>query len=285
MMAPIASIIGHREPPPPDDHPAASVAVRAGQRHPHTLQSVPRLFLLAALTAVSAACVSVPTGTQPLLTVPAEQPNGVGSVSVGLQLLVVLTVLSLIPALLIMVTSFTRVVIVLSFIRLGVGAQVPPTPVLLGLSLFLTVFIMAPVWQQVNEEALQPYLQQRLDQNAAVERGLQPLRNFMLKHTREKDLALFLYMGQAPRPRTPDDVPTQMLVPAFIVSELKTAFQMGFLILAPFLIIDLVISIILMSMGMMMLPPTTIALPFKVLLFVLVDGWHLLVRSLVVSYA
>lgn len=211
-------------------------------------------------------------------------PNISGGVAVGLQLTAVLTVLTLLPALLIMVTSFTRVVIVLSFIRLGVGAQVPPTPVLLSLSLFLTTFIMAPVWQEVNRAAVQPYLQQTIDQDTALQQGLHPVRAFMLKHTREKDLALFLYMADTPRPRTPDDVPTQMLIPAFVVSELKTAFQMGFLILVPFLIIDLVVSVILMSMGMMMLPPTTIALPFKVLLFVLVDGWHLLVRSLVVSF-
>src|SRR5690606_11051033 len=156
--------------------------------------------------------------------------------------------------------------------------------VLLGLALFLTIFIMAPVWQEVNRTALQPYLAGEIAQAEAMDRAVRPLREFMLRQTRERDLALFMQLGQQPRPRTPDDVPTWVLVPSFIVSELKTAFQMGFVIFIPFLIIDMIVSSALMSMGMIMLPPVIVSLPFKVLLFVMVDGWDLIVRSLVMSF-
>ena len=210
--------------------------------------------------------------------------GGPEEVALGLQLLVLLTVLSLVPAILIMTTSFVRIV-VLSFTRSALGvSQLPPNQVLLGLALFLTVFVMAPVWQQVNDAALQPYLQGELSSEAAYDRGVEPVRQFMFRQTREKDLALFVHLARLPQPRNQGDIPTHVLVPAFIVSELKTGFQMGFLILMPFLIIDMVVSSTLMSMGMMMLPPATISLPFKVLLFVLTDGWHLIVRSLVVSF-
>jgi flagellar biosynthetic protein FliP len=184
-----------------------------------------------------------------------------------------------------MVTSFVRISIVLAFVRNGLGIQqLPPNQILLGLSLFLTLFVMAPTWQRLNSEALQPYLNHQLEADAAFDRGSQPLRDFMFRQVRESDLGLFVQLGGLPRPNTTADVPSYVLVPAFMISELKTAFQMGFLILIPFLVIDLVVSSVLMSMGMMMLPPATVSLPFKLLLFVLADGWHLIVRSLVASF-
>jgi len=207
------------------------------------------------------------------------------SLSMGVQLLLLLTVLSLVPAILMMVTSFIRIAIVLSFARSALGLpQTPPNQILLGLALFLTVFVMAPVWTELNATALQPYLKGELTLDQAFETGQQPLRQFMLKQTREKDLALFVSMARLPQPEQPDDVPLHVIIPAFMISELKTAFQMGFMVLLPFLVIDMVVSSTLMAMGMMMLPPTTISLPFKVLLFVLADGWHLIIKSLVTSF-
>ncbi len=208
-----------------------------------------------------------------------------GPASSGLELFFLLTLLSLLPTLLLMVTSFTRVIIVLSFARNAIGVpQLPPNQVVLGLALFLTVFIMAPVWKDVNANALQPYLSGEISQKEAVNRAVVARRGFMFKQTRERDLALFMEMAHEPRPRNQDDVPTWVLVPSFIVSELKTAFQMGFVIFIPFLIIDMIVSSALMAMGMIMLPPVIVSLPFKVLLFVMVDGWDLIVRSLVMSF-
>lgn len=202
-----------------------------------------------------------------------------------MQILLLLTVLSLAPAILIMLTSFTRVVVVLSFLRSALSTQqMPPNQVLIGLALFLTVFIMAPVWQNVNQHALQPYLAGEIDQAQALRRGEEPLRDFMLRQTRPKDLAMFLELSRQQQPATPAEVPFWTLVPAFASSELKTAFQMGFLLFVPFLVIDMVVASTLMSMGMLMLPPMMVSLPFKLLLFVLVDGWNLLVRSLVTSF-
>ncbi len=160
----------------------------------------------------------------------------------------------------------------------------PPNQVLIGLALFLTFFIMAPTWQAVNEYALQPYLAQEIGQQEAIERALEPLREFMFRHTRERDLALFMEMSGAGQPYDPSDVPTSTLIPAFIISELKSAFQMGFILFVPFLVIDMIVASTLMSMGMLMLPPVMISLPFKILLFVMVDGWHLVVRSLLLGY-
>lgn len=202
-----------------------------------------------------------------------------------IQILLLLTVLATAPALLMMVTSFTRVVVVLSFVRRAIGTQTtPPNQVLIALSLFLTVFIMAPVWQSINANALQPYLDKQIGQGEAFRRAMSPVRAFMLHQTREKDLALFVEMDKLAPPRTPDDIPTTVLIPAFAISELRTAFEIGFLIYVPFLILDMVIASVLMSMGMLMLPPTIISLPFKLLLFVLVDGWYLIVGSLVRSF-
>ena len=197
-----------------------------------------------------------------------------------------LTVLSLAPAILVMMTSFTRIVVVLSFLRQALGtAQVPPNQVMVGLSLFLTFFIMAPVWQTMNKTAIQPYLAKQIAPDVALARGMAPVRDFMFRQVRKKDLAMFERIAHLPEsPATRDDIPTYVLIPAFVVSELSTAFEMGFLIYLPFLILDVVVSSVLMSMGMMMLPPTVVSLPFKILLFVLVDGWSLIVGSLVQSF-
>lgn len=203
-----------------------------------------------------------------------------------LQILILLTILSLAPAILVLLTSFTRIVIVLSFVRTAVGTQqVPPNQVIIGLALFLTAFIMMPVFTQVNQQAIIPYLDGKISAETAWERGMAPIREFMLRQTREKDLALFISLAKLPRPQKPADVPTYVLIPAFVTSELKTAFQMGFAIYVPFLVIDMVVASILMSMGMMMLPPVMISLPFKILLFVMVDGWGLIVKSLVESFS
>lgn len=203
----------------------------------------------------------------------------------SVKLLVLLTMLSLAPGFLVMVTSFTRIVVVLSLLRGALGVQQsPPNQVIVGLALFLTFFVMTPVFQNINDNALKPYLAGQISQQQAQEEAAKPLRSFMLKQTREKDLALFVNLSKTPRPRNSDDVPLTVAAPAFVISELKTAFQMGFLLYVPFLIIDMVVASTLMSMGMFMLPPVMISLPFKLLLFVMVDGWYLVVKSLVESF-
>lgn len=205
--------------------------------------------------------------------------------STSLQILLLLTVLSLAPAILMLMTSFTRIIIVLSFVRNALGTQqLPPNQVLVGLALFLTFFIMEPTWNQINTNAVQPYLKNQITQTEAITKAEEPLRSFMFKQTREKDLELFVGLSKMERPKTYHDVPTYVLIPAFVISELKTAFQMGFAIFIPFMVIDMIVSSTLMSIGMMMLPPMMISLPFKLLLFVLVDGWHLVVQSLVTSF-
>ncbi len=202
-----------------------------------------------------------------------------------LRIVLLLTVLTLAPAILVMMTSFTRVVIVLSFLRQSLGAQqMPPNQVVVGLSLFLSLFIMAPTWTKIQTEALNPYLEERIDQKTAFAKAEAPMREFMFAQVREKDLELFLGMSKIAKPASREEVPTWVLIPSFIVSELNTAFQMGFMLYLPFLVIDMVVSSILMAMGMMMLPPMTISLPFKLLLFVLVDGWGLVVGSIVKSF-
>jgi flagellar biosynthesis protein FliP len=203
----------------------------------------------------------------------------------AVQLLILVGAISLIPALLFCVTGFTRILIVLGFIRTGLGTPTaPPNQVLTGIALFLTVFVMMPTFKQVKTDAIDPLTAHKITQKEALDRGQKPLREFMFKQTRTKDLALFVNLAKEKRPKTRADVPTYVLIPAFIISELKTAFQIGFLIFLPFLVIDLVVSSTLMSMGMMMLPPAFISLPFKILLFVLVDGWDLVTRSLVESF-
>ena len=212
-----------------------------------------------------------------------EEPD---TLSTALQIMLLLTVLTLAPSILILMTSFSRFVIVLSFLRQAMGTQqTPPTQVLIGLALFLTFFVMSPVLTEINDKALQPYLNEEITQMKAFEIAQVPLKSFMLRQTREKDLALFVNMAPGEKPQTLDDVKMQSVVPAFVISELKTAFQIGFLIYIPFLILDMVVASILLSMGMMMLPPVLISLPFKLMLFVMVDGWHLTVGSLIKSFA
>ena len=207
------------------------------------------------------------------------------NISTSVQLLLLLTVFSVAPGILIMMTCFTRIVIVLSFVRTSLGTQqMPPNQILVGLSLFLTFFIMAPTFSQVNEQALQPLLKEKITLNQAYEKAAEPMKEFMSAHTRQKDLALFLEYADIDKPSSVQDIPLTALVPAYTISELKTAFQIGFMIFIPFLIIDMIIASVLMSMGMMMLPPVMISLPFKILLFVLVDGWNLVVKSLLISF-
>jgi flagellar biosynthetic protein FliP len=221
----------------------------------------------------------------PALNIGLGEAKNPGEVSVLFQILFLLTVLSLAPAILIMMTSFTRLAIVFSFLRHAIGTQqMPPNQILIGLSLFLTFFIMTPVWQAVKTTAWDPYMKKAINQEQALEAAAKPVRAFMFKQTREKDLALFVNLAKIVKPKNTEDIPTMVLVPAFMISELKTAFQIGFVLFLPFLVIDMVVSSVLLSMGMMMLPPVMISLPFKVLLFVLVDGWHLIVGSLVKSF-
>jgi flagellar biosynthetic protein FliP len=208
-----------------------------------------------------------------------------GDLSTALQILILLTVLTLAPAILILMTSFTRIVVSLSFIRNAIATnQMPPNQVLIGLALFLTFFIMAPVFMEAYTEGISPYLSGEIDLDTALTSTMEPIREFMFTHTREKDLAIFLEIRGEPMPETKADVSTLTLIPAFVISELKTAFQIGFMIFIPFLVIDMIVASILMAMGMMMLPPVMISLPFKILLFVLVDGWNLVVRSLLASF-
>jgi flagellar biosynthetic protein FliP len=250
-----------------------------------TLRRAAVLGVVIALVLGGVALAQQPGIVIPSVGVEIGQAQTPEQVSTTLQLLFLLTVLSLAPAILVMVTSFTRIIVVLGLLRQALGTQqMPPNQVLIGLALFLTFFVMAPTYNQVNEQALQPYLQKRLTHEQAFERALVPVREFMFRQTREKDLGLFVHLSKIPAPRTPDDVPTHVLIPAFMISELKTAFQIGFVIFIPFLIIDMVIASALMSMGMLMLPPIFISLPFKIILFVLADGWFLVVGSLVRSF-
>lgn len=206
-------------------------------------------------------------------------------VSTPVQLLLLMALLSVLPGLLLVATGFTRILIVLGFVRNALGTQsMPPNQILVGIALFLSLFVMTPTIRAVDKVAIEPYRAHQITQHQAIVRGLEPLRTFMFKQTRDADLALFLKLAHAKRPQTRADVPTHILIPAFVISELKTAFQIGFLIYLPFLIIDMIVSATLMSMGMMMLPPVMISLPFKILLFVLVDGWHLVAESLVGSF-
>lgn len=245
------------------------------------------IVLLSATTAQPAESVTDSGLSLPFkLSVGVEESSSPKDVSKTLQLVLFFTVLSFVPALMLTMSSFTRILIVLSFTRRALSLQqLPPNQLLIGLSLFLTFFVMSPTLKDINDNALQPYLAEELTQKEAFDSAIGSLRQFMFKQVRERDLALFVKMARIERPKTHDDVPTHVLIPAFVISELKTAFQMGFVIFLPFLVIDMVISSILTAMGMFMLPPIIISVPFKILLFVLVDGWHLLVRSLVLSFA
>ncbi len=211
--------------------------------------------------------------------------SSAANVSTSVKLLLLFTVLSLAPSILILMTAFTRIVIVLSFVRTALATQqLPPNQVIVGLSLFLTFFVMAPTFQEVNKTALTPLFNEKITLEQAYNRASIPFKDFMSAQTRQKDLALFLDYAKAPKPKSIQDIPLTTLVPAFAISELKTAFQMGFMIFIPFLVIDLVVASVLMSMGMIVLPPVLISLPFKILLFVMVDGWYLVVKSLLDSF-
>jgi flagellar biosynthetic protein FliP len=211
-----------------------------------------------------------------------EEPD---DLAVTLKILFLITILSIAPTILIMLTSFTRMVVVFSFLRHAMGTQqMPPNQVIVSLALFLTFFVMTPVWKEINQSALQPFLAKELSYEAALDRAGEPLKEFMLKQTREKDLALLMKVAQTQKPQSIADVELLTLIPAFVMSELRMAFQIGFLVYVPFLILDMVVACVLLSMGMMMLPPIMISLPFKLLLFVLVDGWYLIVGSLIRSF-
>ena len=237
------------------------------------------LLVLALLPAVAMA-VNLPT-----LSLGIKEANTPAEVSTALQVLLVLTILTVAPAILLMTTAFTRIVIVLGFVRQAMGTQnTPPNQVILGLALFLTLFIMAPTFNTINSEALQPYMQQKITQQQALERSVGVMRDFMFSQVHEGELQLFIDITKEEQPEDKKAVSSTILIPAFMLSELKRAFQMGFMIYVPFLVIDMLVASVLMAMGMMMLPPIVISLPFKLLLFVLVDGWQLVVGSLVKSF-
>lgn len=221
----------------------------------------------------------------PALNIGVGTASKPADVAMTIQIFLLLTIISLAPGLLMMTTSFTRIAVVLSFVRTAMGTQqAPSNQIILALSMFLTFFVMAPVWQQIDKEAYQPWKAQQISQEQAMDRAVKPVRKFMLSQVREKDLALFVSLSKLPRPKNADDIPTLTIIPAFMISELRTAFQIGFLIYVPFIVVDMVVASTLMSMGMMMLPPVMISLPFKILLFVLVDGWELVIGSLVKSF-
>lgn len=251
---------------------------------------IKRSILILMLLTTVLLCITSGVSAEPTLPIPNIDLNIKAAetheeVALSLQVLFILTILSLAPAILIMVTSFTRIIIVLSFTRSAIGTQqMPPNQALIGLALFLTFFIMSPVISEVNENSLKPYIAQEINQEVAMEKAIEPVRRFMFKYTREKDLALFLKISEVENSIYLEDIPTRSLIPAFIISEMKTAFQMGFFLYIPFLIIDMVVASTLMSMGMMMLPPVMISLPFKILLFVMVDGWNLIIRSLLLGF-
>jgi flagellar biosynthetic protein FliP len=239
-------------------------------------------WLAGGLVWTLAALFAVPAAAQ---TLTLDFGQGGGVTERALQLIALITILSLAPSILIMVTSFVRIVVVLSLLRSALGTQTaPPNAVITGLALFLTVFIMAPTFREAHQVAVVPLLANQITPQEAFDRGVQPFRTFMLRHVREKDLALFIELSREPAPASPEQVSLQVLIPAFMISELRRAFEIGFLLFVPFLIIDLVVASILMSVGMMMLPPVIIALPFKLIFFVLVDGWGLVAGSLVKSY-
>ena len=256
------------------------------------MKNLGRLFVLSVLTIVGIvflvslvpSLARADTGV-PSLSINLSETDDPTAVVPAIKIVSILTILSVAPAILLMMTSFTRILVVLSFLRQAIGTNtMPPNQVLLGLSLFLTMFTMAPVWEPINDRVITPLMQKAITQEQALTEIVKPVRKFMLAETREADLSLFMNMAKLDKPSKPDDIPLSVLIPSFMISELKTAFQIGFLIYIPFLVIDMVISAILMAMGMMMLPPTVVSLPFKLVLFVLVDGWALIVGALVKSF-
>ena len=248
-------------------------------RHKRTILIIV-LVVCVLLPAISANAQGLPK-----ITLGLDQTENPEDISTTLQILLLMTVLTLAPAILILMTSFTRIIVVFFFVRQALGTnQMPPNQLLIGLALFLTFFIMGPTLQQMNEEALQPYMSQEITQQEAFQEAMEPLRGFMAEQTREEDLGLFMKISDMSKPENFSEVPNSVLIPSFVISELRTAFQIGFVLYIPFLVIDMVVAGVLMSMGMMMLPPVMISLPFKILLFILVDGWNLLVGSVVQGF-
>jgi flagellar biosynthetic protein FliP len=243
------------------------------------------LVLLGCSAFAPPAALAQTNAAQPALTISVGGAAGPQGVDTALKIVMLMTVLSLAPALLLLLTSFTRIVIVLGFLRQALGTQqAPNNQIIIGLALFLTFVIMSPTITEVNQTALQPFLADQIDQQEALNRASGPFREFMLSQTREKDIALFLELTESETPDAPELLPMMVVIPSFVISELRTAFQMGFVLFIPFLIIDMIVASVLMSMGMMMLPPVLISLPFKILLFVLVDGWWLVCKSLVAAF-
>ena len=246
---------------------------------------VPLFVFLVGILAVAPSAQAQTSIPIPKVTLGIDKATKPQDVAVTLQILFFMTILSLAPAILIMTTAFPRIIIALYFLKQALGTQtMPPAQLLIGLALFLTFFVMAPTWSKVNETALQPYMKNEMTLDSAYNVGVKPVREFMLRQTREKDLAMMTHLASLDRPRTPDDLPTYVIIPAFAISEMRIGFEIGFLIFIPFVMIDMIVASVLMSMGMMMLPPMMISLPMKILLFVLVDGWYLLVGSLVQSF-
>lgn len=250
------------------------------KKHYKIFLTVMFIFLFASITVKAAPTLNIPN-----VNISVDGADTPTEYVDNIKLLLLLTSLTFIPAVVLLMTSFTRIVIVLGFVRNALSTQQsPPNQVLIALALFMTLFIMAPVYNNVNTNAIQPYIKGEITQEQAIEVGSKPIKDFMLNQTREKDLALFYKASEIEKPEDRYEVPFNVLVPAFAISELKTAFQMGFLIFVPFIVIDMVVASILMSMGMFMLPPVTISLPFKLLLFVMADGWNLVVKSLLESF-
>lgn len=259
--------------------PDISRQIRQPETRPPWLAMV---LIMAAVVLVPAISRAI---TLPTIQIGLEEAKDPKQVSVLIEILLLFTILSVAPAILLMTTCFIRIVVTFSFLRHAMGTQqMPPNQVMIGLAIFLTFFIMTPVFTQMNKTAIQPYLAEEINAEQALVESVKPLRGFMFSQTREKDLALFMSIAKMEKPQNKDDVPISTLIPAFMISELKTAFQIGFILFMPFLVIDMVVASILLSMGMMMLPPIMVSLPFKLLLFVLVDGWYLIVGSLVKSF-
>jgi flagellar biosynthetic protein FliP len=247
-----------------------------------TLVLVIACLLIASSVGVAQSKTPVPL---PKLSVEVGKATTPEDVSITLQILLLMTILSLAPGILILTTSFTRIIVVFHFLKQAMGTtQMPPSQVLIGLAMFLTFFIMAPTWSKVNDQALQPYLNKKISLTEAYDKGVEPLREFMFRQTREEDLGLFMKLANIEKPQSRNEVPIHALIPAYAISELRIGFQIGFVLFIPFIIIDMVVASVLMSMGMMMLPPMMISMPFKILLFILVDGWHLIINSLMESF-
>jgi flagellar biosynthetic protein FliP len=241
--------------------------------------------MLFVFTEVGFAQQSNPTVPIPKIGIDIGTSDKPEDLSVSLQIILLLTILTLAPSILIMTTSYLRIIIVFHFVRNALGTmQMPPSQLLAGIAMFVTFFIMAPTWGEINENAIKPYMDKKITINEAYDKAIMPIRNFMYKNTKQKDIELFVNLANMPKPETRNDIPTYVLIPSFVLSELRTGFIMGFFVFIPFLMVDMIVSSILMSMGMMMLPPMLISLPFKILLFILVDGWNLIIGSLVRSF-